>query len=245
MRYEEIDIEWTPAELDRFLQENYGYSLWHFSWSFVDNSLLWKDYREGGGIKILKEMKNKLQKISEQLIKPPFPYKAHKDINNANKEIDWVLNSQNTRGTPSKRLSIIALIWSYFIRDKHKTHLANISGLLEWFNDKTENSEFFASFFKDIENLNNKKLKKLIDRHRKENTHSAAIEEGKDVFEMPAGIISILFEDEAKTNRLEKSNWNKKTPLVTFPIGEILTIGDFEENNRILKAGDKNRAHVG
>ena len=50
----------------RFLQENYGYSLWHFSWSFIHNSFLWKDYREGSGIKILKEMKNKLQKISGQ-----------------------------------------------------------------------------------------------------------------------------------------------------------------------------------
>lgn len=244
MRYEEIDIEWTPAELDRFLQENYGYSLWHFSWSLLHNSFLWKDYRERGQIKILNDMRNKLQKISEQLIKPPFPYAVYKNINDANKEIDWILNSQNTKGAPSKRLNIIALIWSYFIKDKHETRLANISGLLEWFDNKTESSEFFTSFFKEIECLNNEKLRKLINRHRKENTHSESVEEGKRVFEMPAGIISILFEDKrAKTKRL-KEPVAKSAPLLSFPDGTVLTVGDFEENKRMAKAEDKNRLYI-
>lgn len=252
MRYEEIYIEWTPAELDRFLQENYGYSLWHFSWSFIHNSFLWKDYREGSGIKILKEMKNKLQKISEQLIKPPFPYKAHKDINNANKEIDWILNSQNTKGAPSKRLSIIALIWSYFIRKGNEIHFANITGLLEWFIDRNKNCEFFISFFTDFadpdkpclkniyededltlteQSFNNEKFRKLIYRHRKENTHSEAVEEGKRVFKLSI-INSISFENKgAVTKKIEKIDWEKNTPLITFPNSEILTVGDFEQNS--------------
>jgi len=244
MRYKEIDIEWTPAELDRFLQENYGYSLWHFSWSFIRNSFLWKDYREGGEIKTLKKVKRDLEKNLNVLQKKPFPYESFIHLRKTIKAIDKPLNSQNTRGAPSKRLSIIALIWSYFIRDEHETHLANISGLLEWFNDKAEYSEFFVSFLEEIESLNNKKLKKLIARHRKENTHGETIEEGKDIFEMPAKAIAISFEDKrVETKRLEKSDWEKNTPLITFPNGEKLTIGDFEENSKKTKVLYKNKAY--
>ena len=68
---------------------------------------------------------------------------------------------------------------------------------------------------------------------RKENTQNEAVEEGKRVFEMPAGIISILFEEKRdKTKRLEKSDWQKDIPLVSFLNGKILTVGDFEENNK-------------
>lgn len=231
MRPKEINIEWTPAETDRFLQENYGYSLWHFACSFIRNSFIWRDYREDGNIKTLKKGKKELEKNLDKFRKYPFPYSSYKYINEAIKEIDKTLNSQNMQGAPSKRLNIIALIWSYFIKDTHKIHLANISGLLEWFNDKTENSEFFVSFFREIENLNNKKLGKLIDRHKRKNTYAKAVEEGMRIFKNPAKNIAILFRNnEAEEILLDKFERGKNTPFISFPNGEILAIEDFEKN---------------
>jgi len=45
MRYEKIQTNWNPQELDYFLQQNYSYSLWHFSLSLAENFLFWKDLR--------------------------------------------------------------------------------------------------------------------------------------------------------------------------------------------------------
>ena len=252
MKYKEIDIEWTPAELDRFLQGNYGYSLWHFSWSFIENSFLWRDYREGGGIKTLKKVKRDLEEKLNELRKKPFPYESFIHLRKAIKAIDKPLNSQNTKGAPSKRLSIIALIWSYFIRKGNETHFANITGLLEWFIERNKNCEFFISFFTDFadpdkpylkniyededstlteQSFNNEKFRKLIYRHRKENTHSEAVEEGKRVFKLSI-INSISFENKgAVSKKIEKIDWEKNTPLVTFPNGEILAVRDFEQNS--------------
>ena len=45
MRYEKVQINWKPLELDYFLQRNYSYSLCHFSLSLAKNFLFWKDLR--------------------------------------------------------------------------------------------------------------------------------------------------------------------------------------------------------
>jgi len=36
----------------------------------------------------------------------------------------------------------------------------------------------------------------------------------------------------------------KSIPLLSFPDGDILTVGDFEENKRMAKAEDKNRLYI-
>lgn len=231
----------NAKEEDRFLQKNYGYSLWHFSLSLAISfsPLSWKDYREGGQIKILKKMNNKLQKISEQLAKPPFPYATQEDINNANKEIDWILNSQNTRGAPSKRINIIALAWSCSIDSP-----IEIIELLAWFKERFKNTIGYKPICDGVDKISKESLRKSLHRHKTKSSHKVWIEECRDIFKAIPGAIAISFEDKrVETRWIEKSNWHKDTPLITFPTGEILTVRDFEGNIRKAKTLDKNRVY--
>ena len=84
-----------------------------------------------------------------------------------------------------------------------------------------------------VDKISKESLRKLLHRHKTDGTHKAWIEEDKNLFisAFPAGL-AISFKDERiETKRLEKSDWHKDIPLITFPNGEILTIGDFEQNS--------------
>jgi len=225
----------NAKEEDRFLQDpkNCGYSLWHFSLSLAMKYYLfpWKDYREGGYIEVLKKEKRDREKDRDRYWKMPFIKNYHflfiKNRKEEIKEIDRILNSQNIKGRPSERINIIALAWSYFIDSP-----VEIIELLAWFKKRLENIVIYKPICDGIDKITKESLRKLLHRHKTDGTHKAWVEECKNLFisAIPAGL-AISFKDETvETKRLEKSDWQKDTPLIAFPNGEILTVGDFEKN---------------
>jgi hypothetical protein len=247
--YESIQTKDAKA-LDRHLQDpkNCGYSLWHFSLSLAKNYYLfpWKDYREAGYIEVLKKEKRGLEKDLDRYWKMPLIKNYHhlfiKNREEEIKEIDGMLNSQNTKGRPAESINIMALTWSYFIDSP-----VDIIELLAWFKKRLENIVIYKPFCDGVDKISKESLRKLLHRHKTDGTHKAWVEECKNLFISAIRVgFAISFEDkrfEAKWP--EKPERFKDTPLISFPNGEILTVGDFEENNRILKVEDKNRAHVG
>jgi len=225
----------NAKELDRRLQEDYSYSLWHFSFSLVKDysPLSWKDHREGGDIEILKKAKRDSEKDRDRYLKIPLIKNYHhlfiKNRREEIKEIDGMLNSQNTKGRPAESINIMALTWSYFIDSP-----VDIIELLVWFKKRLENIIIYKPFCDGVNKISKESLRKLLHRHKTDGTHKAWVEECKNLFisAIPAGL-TISFKDERiETKRLEKSDWQKDTPLIAFPNGEILTVGDFEENSK-------------
>ena len=240
-------IRENAKELDRRLQEDSSYSLWHFSLSLVNNYYLfpWKDYREAGYIKVLKKEKRDREKDCDRYWKMPLIKNYHhlfiKNRKEEIKEIDGMLNSQNTKGRPAAGINIIALAWSYFIDSP-----VDIIELLAWFKKRLENIAIYKPFCDGVDKISKESLRRLLHRHKKDGTHKAWIEEDKNLFigAFPAGLAISFKNERTEAKHLEKSDWHKDTPLLTFPNGEILTLGDFEENSEMMKAADKNRAHI-
>ena len=268
----------NAKEEDRFLQKNYGYSLWHFSLSLAKNYHLFprKDYREEAGfIGVLKKEKRNREKDLDRYWKMPLIRNYHhfliKNKEEEIKEIDGMLNSQKITGIRAKRINILALVWSYFI-----DRPVEIIELLAWFKKRLENIAIYKPFCDGVDKISKESLRKLLYRHKTDGIHKVWVEEYRNLFisAFPAGLaISFKYKDKGsdgndtpvepkglesarkgtlfRIERLEKSDWHKDTPLLTFPKDkdkgndEILTVGDFEENNRILKVEDKNRAHAG
>lgn len=172
------------------------------------------------------------------------------------KRMEGYVNIQKVKGASYKRTNIIALIWHYFIRDESaiKTHIANITGLLEWFYDKFDNTNYYSPLNREIDEINNSKIKKVIYRykHDKNKIHESLkneVEYGKKVFEEYAvGSRIVLFENNnILIKYFSESNWekfNSQYPaLVVFPNREELKVEDFRENSAKGKVSFKNRAY--
>jgi len=166
-----------------------------------------------------------------------------RDLDSMIKNHDIELNDQNLRGSPRKRINVLILIWSHFIKDKNQIHTANIISLLEWFNEQSRNHKQFVSCFKEIKKIKNENIKRLIQRYKRQNSLDETIKEGKLSFKVLVGNKIISFEDnKTMIKNFEKHEWYIP-PLITFPSGEKLTIEDFKENSKSAKASYKNRIH--
>jgi hypothetical protein len=191
----EIDIKWTPKKLNRFLQDEYGYSLWHFAQSLF---LLWwwlGDFR-------------------------------HPDIKAKEPKL-------RSRGRPANDVNILILLWGQFLK-KINHDIKNISGLLEWFNQKICG----WPYTKKIENeINNVKIKKLLCKYKREKINETIIEKIRPAFDDPFKLIAISFKKRLGKIFIE-SSWLKTSIkeaedidiLLSFPKGSKLTLEEFREN---------------
>lgn len=299
MRYEKVQINWKPLELDYFLQRNYSYSLWHFSLSLAGNFMFWKDLRgykktESGYLEIswkdywmkrikeLDDLKKKNIDTLDNFLKKVQPYLNNWEIPRALlgkkvspgdrnyteemfelnpffgqidfliKKMNGFLNIQKLRGAPYKRINILLLIWSFFIRDnKGNTHILNILRLLKWFDERFKGISLYRSFSKEIGEIHEEKVSKLVHRYRKQmrSDHlENIIKNGKIAFN--ESVQRKLFKVISFGNKnvvvkamrefdLDKNS--KKNPLIIFPRGERLTLEDFENNLKKSSLNEKNQ----
>jgi hypothetical protein len=193
----EIDINWSPKELNSFLQEHYGYSLWHFAQSFF---FLWwwlGDFR-------------------------------HPDVKAREPRL-------RSKGRPANDVNILILLWGQYLK-RIRYDIKNISGLLEWFNEKIRG----WSYTKKIENeMNNAKIKKLLWKYRNEKINEKIIEKIRPTFDDPFKPIAISFRRRSgrifiESSWLETPTKNAKEAdlLLNFSEGSKLTLGEFRENQK-------------
>lgn len=89
-------------------------------------------------IRITRQVKKRINPGDEDYIEKIFELTPFfETLNELIRKIDdKKLNIQNLRGAPSKRVNIIAHIWSNFIKDKRKPNLVETINLFKWFNRK-------------------------------------------------------------------------------------------------------------
>lgn len=235
----------NAKELDFFLREKTEnkHSLWHFSWNLFWDYFLFplRDLRGSAeDIAFMKRQKKRLEKLRDETLsrypnQPSYIYFTIKDIEAAIEKCSKVLGSQSLRGAPVMRMNVIALTWAYFLRGNYEVH-----GLLEWFSKRFECLPEYKAFCDEVKAMSGDKLRKLFYAHKRSNTHRKWIEQHKAAFEYPGGSVAISFKTR-ESKRLERPA--RSVPLISFPNDEILTIGDFEENNRKTKTLDKNRVY--
>lgn len=248
-----------PAEVESFLQRNYSFSLYHFAISLVDvfcfpdlRSMpmddkntsfrdFWKkvvnDLENIGenNYKKWKEIKNKvhpffnpyqttISKIDRELKK--LTHLHENLIENINK--DYLVPTK-TKGTPSKPLNILFLVWSHFIKDRNKStvHIKHLLNLLKWFSKRIKGrfqNEEISIYFEEYE-IEDDNLNKELFRYRKGELKLTEIkvEQFKKRFIIPVKMQWL--------EKILKKNENSNAPLITFSNGESLTIKECIENN--------------
>lgn len=237
----------NAKELDFFLREKTEnkYSLWHFSWSLFWDYFLFplRDLRGSAEeIAFMKKQKRHLEKLRDETMsrypnQPSYIYFTLKDIEAAIEKHSKILGSQSLRGAPVAKLNVIALTWACFLPGNYEVH-----GLLEWFGKRFECSSERKTFCDEVKAMSADKLRKLLYAHKRNNTHRKWIEQCKATFGYPGGSVTVSFKTR-ESKRLEEPV-AKSIPLLSFPDGDILTVGDFEENKRMAKAEDKNRLYI-
>lgn len=126
-------------------------------------------------IKITRQIKKRISSGDEDYIEKIFELTPFfETLNELIRKIDdKKLNIQNLRGAPSKRVNIIAHIWSNFIKDKGEPNLVETINLLKWFNGKFQNVDVasYKIFSAEINEITNEKLKKVIYKHKSQDTY--------------------------------------------------------------------------
>lgn len=228
----------NAKKLDFFLREKTEnkHNLWHFSFSLFWDCFLFplRDLRGSAKeIAFMKMQKRCLEKLWDETMgrypnQPSCIYFILKDIKAAIEKYSKVLGSQSLRGAPVARMNVIALTWARFLPGNYEIH-----GLLEWFSKRFECLPEYKAFCDEVKAMSADKLRKLLYAHKQNDFYRGLIEQYKRAFVCPGGSVAISFETFG-SKRLEEPV-AKSTPLLSFPDGNILTVGDFEENDKKAK----------
>jgi len=246
--------ELKAKKLDALLQKDYGKSLWHFSLSLVWNYFIFRPKEFTGGKKIesLKNQTGNAVKIRDDFWKvlPNFPPKDEflsikQGLDTIIKNYNQILNSKEcVGGRPRRNLNVILLAWQ-------KNSNINYEKLIVWFMNRLIKFPAYKSFCDEVKDkfdgvyFQDDSFNRWKHRYMKKDTYERDMENCSVSFKNPVPTIAIYFyNDSIQTISLDQLSCKKDTPLITFPDGDALTIGDFEKNSEMMKAADKNRAHI-
>jgi hypothetical protein len=129
-------------------------------------------------------------------------------------------------GAPTKKLNILFLVWSHFIKDCSKVHLKILLDLQRWFSKRTRPNIFGEklSIYFEEEDIEDDNLKRVLIRYRKGESKqiNEKVDRYKERFLIPVN-----------NKWLEKGIKEKRRlsmPIIIFTNGEKLTIKDYLYN---------------